>query len=492
MTVKIGTTAQPPVNYQYDYADKLTSVSQNGATTAKAYTDPAGRLKTVTLPNGVAVTHGYDKDSNVTSLTYGGLGTLTYGYDADDQRTSVGGSFARTNLPTTAQTFSYNPDNSLQKLGSVTVQNDNNGDITCMVSSPCPQFSYDARGHLQQAGTGVATVDFSYDALGRRNQLTTAVTNTTYQYDGLNIAETWFDGLTGQASTYLSGLGLDELFSFTFWNGVTNTNDSVLRDPLNSTVAVTDSSQALQDQYTYDPYGNTSDSGGSSGNPFQFTGRENDGNGLYYMRGRYYAPAIGRFISRDPAGFAGGFNLYAYADDSPTNVSDPMGLDPCDCNPGPSRGPNPTGPIGTSGWYGIGVGPGGAQLDRVAPIPNINGFDIQQGRQTNGGLLIAGGRDKWYGYQNKTFQKWYHRHWKEPGAADASKKELDEAHKYWSENGQPDAEGHRTDQPNPTPNSSDTPTTDEDDDDYSHKSMPFNPSSPGVFPWTVPNPLPIP
>ena len=116
----------------------------------------------------------------MTSLTYktsGGttLGTLTYGYDADDQRISVGGSFARTNLPTTAQSLSYNPDNSLKKLGSVTVQNDNNGDITCMVSSPCPQFSYDARGHLQQAGTGVATVDFSYDALGRRYQLATAV-----------------------------------------------------------------------------------------------------------------------------------------------------------------------------------------------------------------------------------------------------------------------------------------------------------------------------
>ena len=170
----------------------------------------------------------------------------------------------------------------------VTVQNDNNGDITCMVSSPCPQFSYDARGHLQQAGTGAATVDFSYDALGRRYQVVTAFTNITYQYDDLNIAETWFNGLTGQASTYLGGLGLDELFSFTFLNGTTNTTDSLLRDPLNSAVAVTDSSQALQDQYTYDPYGNTSDSGGSSANPFQFTGRENDGNGLYYMRGRYY------------------------------------------------------------------------------------------------------------------------------------------------------------------------------------------------------------
>ena len=390
MTVKIGTTAHPPVNYQYDYADKLTSVSQNGATTAKAYTDPAGRLKTVTLPNGVVVTHGYDKDSNVTSLTYGELGTLTYGYDADDQRVSVGGTFARTNLPTTAQSLSYNPDNSLKTLGSVTVQNDNNGDITCMVSSPCPQFSYDARGHLQQAGTGVATVDFSYDALGRRYQLTTAVTNTTYQYDGLNIAETWFNGFTGQASTYLSGLGLDELFSFTFWNGVTNTNDSVLRDPLNSTVAVTDSSQALEDQYTYDPYGNTSDSGGSSGNPFH-TGRENDGNGLYYMRGRYYAPAIGRFISRDPAGFAGGFNLYEYAGDSPTNFTDPTGLQAdvpvIGWPPGQNYPtPNPTGPPGTNGWYGIGQGPGGVGLEPLANVANQNGLDIFYVAQNAGGI----------------------------------------------------------------------------------------------------------
>ena len=387
MTVKIGTTAQPPVNYQYDYADKLTSVSQNGATTTKAYTDPAGRLKTVTLPNGVAVTHGYDKDSNVSSLTYGGLGTLTYGYDADDQRTSVGGSFARTNLPTTAQTFSYNPDNSLQKLGSVTVQNDNNGDITCMVSSPCPQFSYDARGHLQQAGTGVATVDFSYDALGRRNQLTTAFTNITYQYDDLNIAETWFNGLTGQASTYLGGLGLDELFSFTFLNGTTNTTDSLLRDPLNSAVAVTDSSQALQDQYTYDPYGNTSDSGGSSANPFQFTGRENDDNGLYYMRGRYYSPAIGRFISRDPAGFAGGFNLYEYAGDRPTNVTDPTGLDGfcAECGGNPNED---TGPAIPHGFVGV------PSISQLAPVPNINGFDIQQGRRTNGGLLVAEEEDE--------------------------------------------------------------------------------------------------
>jgi len=44
------------------------------------------------------------------------------------------------------------------------------------------------------------------------------------------------------------------------------------------------------------------------------------------MRHRYYLPAIGRFISRDPIGLAGGLNLYAYANDDPVDFSDPTGL----------------------------------------------------------------------------------------------------------------------------------------------------------------------
>ena len=58
----------------------------------------------------------------------------------------------------------------------------------------------------------------------------------------------------------------------------------------------------IQSAYTYGPFGNTSIAGLAGINEFQFTGRENDGNGLYYYRARYYSPALGRFISEDPAG----------------------------------------------------------------------------------------------------------------------------------------------------------------------------------------------
>jgi RHS repeat-associated protein len=46
--------------------------------------------------------------------------------------------------------------------------------------------------------------------------------------------------------------------------------------------------------------------------------------GLHYNTFRYYDPDTGRFVSPDPIGLAGGFNLYRYAP-NPTGWSDPWG-----------------------------------------------------------------------------------------------------------------------------------------------------------------------
>ena len=48
--------------------------------------------------------------------------------------------------------------------------------------------------------------------------------------------------------------------------------------------------------------------------------------GLMMMGHRFYAPDLGRFLNRDPIGFAGGMNLFEYASSSPTMRSDPTGL----------------------------------------------------------------------------------------------------------------------------------------------------------------------
>jgi RHS repeat-associated protein len=49
------------------------------------------------------------------------------------------------------------------------------------------------------------------------------------------------------------------------------------------------------------------------------------GLGLNYLEQRYYDPAIGRFISPDPIGLAGGLNLYGYCGNDAVNCVDPTG-----------------------------------------------------------------------------------------------------------------------------------------------------------------------
>jgi len=53
-----------------------------------------------------------------------------------------------------------------------------------------------------------------------------------------------------------------------------------------------------------------------------------DNSGLYQLGQRFYDPAIGRFVTRDPRGYAGGTNLYAYCDNNPVTNADPSGLTP--------------------------------------------------------------------------------------------------------------------------------------------------------------------
>ncbi|MCP4591840.1 MAG: RHS repeat-associated core domain-containing protein, partial [bacterium] len=51
-------------------------------------------------------------------------------------------------------------------------------------------------------------------------------------------------------------------------------------------------------------------------------------SGLLHVGARYYDPALGRFLQRDPIGVSGGLNVYAYVGNSPFTWTDPTGLDP--------------------------------------------------------------------------------------------------------------------------------------------------------------------
>jgi RHS repeat-associated protein len=166
---------------------------------------------------------------------------------------------------------------------------------------------------------------------------------TAFLYDGGNVIQE-LSGATPIANS-LTGFQPDDIF---------HRSDSAgtryfLADALGSTLALTDSSGAVQTQYTYTPFGSTIATGATSGNSFEYTGRENDGTGLYFYRARYYNPAIGRFISEDPIGYRGGINKYVYARNNPISYDDPLGLAP-QCNSGScteSKNSKPRHPFGS-------------------------------------------------------------------------------------------------------------------------------------------------
>jgi len=138
------------------------------------------------------------------------------------------------------------------------------------------------------------------------------------------------------------------------------------RDGLGSVTALTDNTGAIKSTYKYEPFGAATVVGESSDNPFQYTGRENDGTGLYYYRARYYSSELQRFISEDPIKFKGGINFYAYVGNSSVNRIDPMGLDDATSGSGPSSYPGNAGTSGSlnnlTGFYQFNLGDDTGQI----------------------------------------------------------------------------------------------------------------------------------
>lgn len=167
------------------------------------------------------------------------------------------------------------------------------------------------------------TAAFKYDALGRRTEKTLNGATTGYLYDG-NQAIAELQGSTIGA-TYLTGLQVDEMLARYSTAG----DKTYLTDALGSITAQADNTGAVTQRYSYSAYGETTGTPATAqtdSNPVQYTGRENDGTGLYYYRARYYDPQLKRFTQSDPIGLGGGINTYAYVNGNPVSYYDPYGL----------------------------------------------------------------------------------------------------------------------------------------------------------------------
>jgi RHS repeat-associated protein len=306
-------------SYTYDQSNRLTSIVNRAPSgdTAFTYTyDRTSNRQSVTDSSGLH-SFKYDSLSRLIVATHPpNLSTETYSYDSVDNRT----------VSHLAASYTYDLASHLLADSTFDYVYDANGNLirkTERSTGKVINYSYDAENELVRIDFPSGTsATYRYDGLGRRIEKNINGQITRYVYDGLNIL-TEYSATGTVTAQYTHVLGIDEALSVKRGGAIRFAQT----DALGSVLRVTDQSGAVKASYTYDSFGQIISETGSREQPYAFQGREFDQeSGLYYFRARYYDPRIGRFISEDPIGFDGGQNLYAFANNNPVNVTDPLGL----------------------------------------------------------------------------------------------------------------------------------------------------------------------
>ena len=350
-TVSDGTRTVTFVYTGHDLT-QVTDVLSNVTT----YTYDAGGLMTSwTLPAGKTVTYSYNANDNLTQVTdwLGGISSVSY--DGAGQLTSM----TRPNLVTTVNT--YDDDNRLigideGTISSISLTRDAKGQITGAIrvvplsatagGVAASAHTYDGLGRLTDDGDrtyvwdlasrltsiteGGATTSFTYAASGHRLSRTVSGITRGYVWNyALRLPSVSIERQMGSDFRYYVHTPKGELLYSI--DAATNARRFHHFDEMGNTIFLTDDAGAVTDSYAYTPYGNLTNSMGGNDNFFTWQGREgvmDEGNGLYYMRARYYDAKIARFISRDQILLISPeeINPYQYATNNPLKYQDPWGL----------------------------------------------------------------------------------------------------------------------------------------------------------------------
>lgn len=301
--------------YSYDGLDRLTKLKEakkNTVIVDNNYQYNASGNVTQNIDQGGTHAYSYDTLDRLTAATYAGAPAESYAYDAAGNRTTS----------QLSATYGYQPFNRLMSTSNAGYLYDNNGNLISKTENGTTQFVWDFENRLTQVVTPAAgSVSYKYDALGRRIQRApSSGVSTNYVYDGADVVKDL--NSDGSSVEYLNGPGIDNKIRQK--GSSNNTTFYFSSDNLRSTAALTDARGKLVERLSYDSYGN---SAGSIRTRYGFTGRERDQlTGLLHYRARSYDPQVGRFISEDPIGLAGGTNQFAYVGNNPQNGTDPSGL----------------------------------------------------------------------------------------------------------------------------------------------------------------------
>lgn len=256
---------------------------------------------------------------------------MRYSYDAAGNRIKTIENGVITNYTT-------NNLNQYKKVGTATHTYDLDGNLIKVVDGAnVTTYTYNDENRLIKAVTATGTFEYEYDAFGNRTAVIENGQRKQYLIDpfGLGDVVGEYNATGGLIANYVHGLGLVGQF-----NGANGSYyDS---DLLGSTMGMTGTNGSYVNRYVYRPFGGDLLKTEGVGNSFEYVGQwgvMDDLSGLDYMRARFYSPSAGRFMNPDPIRQAGGFNIYAYVLNNPTNFIDSSGLAYRATNPLEALGP---------------------------------------------------------------------------------------------------------------------------------------------------------
>jgi len=287
-----------PRTWTYDTMNRMTSQAGGGLLT---FTGTVNEPAMVTVQARPAV---LEASTNFSGTAVVGTGTNTVAVTATDPSGNTRTAEYEVDVTAASDTFTY----------------DANGNLTGQATRT---YEWDAANRLVRVVENTVEVGrFEYDGFGRRAQKAAAGTTRTYVYDSEDILEDRITG--GGTSRHVHGPAIDQPLGTV---SETGTVSYYVTDQLGSVVQATNVSGIITLTRQYDPFGNPLVGATESG--YAFTGREWDAEtALQYHRARYYRPAIGRFLSADPAGLIDGPNLYRYSRNAPVRWVDPDGRNP--------------------------------------------------------------------------------------------------------------------------------------------------------------------
>ena len=327
------------VSRTYDLSGRLARVTDWLGHSWTFQYDALGRSTRLTYPTGIEKVCTYDAAGRLASWRVGTIQGRTMTYDAAGRRISDRIDFGpMPNVTSQKQTGTYNAADQLvsgtkTQAGTTCDEqfaHNRNGAMTNIVSAGITTrtFAYNSRGQFAGLTENGETVTCAYDAMGNRIRIGESILVPDFT-DSLSrpLCET----TTSAAKYYI--WANNELLGVIAADGTFIVTHC---DNFSSVIAHSDASGNLLSNVVYGPHGEI---WRQTGTPLTFRwlggyGVRQMDNGLCLTQHRLYDSVRQRFLSSDPMGIDGGFNLYAYGNCNPVDHSDPTGLCsdfPADC-----------------------------------------------------------------------------------------------------------------------------------------------------------------